>query len=110
MPNGLAKKTIWETDPNPKAPTHRFPLETICVFLGRNKLTSDKGDELQFWVQKQLARAQFHTANIFFGQQFDSVDWDMVKKALNKVPQMFQIWACKQVMNIAPTNRNRPWE
>jgi hypothetical protein len=61
-------------------------------------------------VQKQLARAQFHTANIFFGQQFDSVDWDMVKKALNKVPQMFQIWACKQVMNIAPTIGNRPLE
>ena len=34
----------------------------------------------------------------------------MVKKALNRVPQMFQIWACKQVMNIAPTNGNRPWE
>jgi hypothetical protein len=62
-----AKKKIWETDPNPKAPTRHFPLETICVFLGRNKLTLDKGDELQFWVQKQLAQAQFHTANILFG-------------------------------------------
>jgi hypothetical protein len=23
---------------------------------------------------------------------------------------MFQIWACKQVMDIAPANGNRPWE
>ena len=34
----------------------------------------------------------------------------MVHEALNRVPRMFQIWACKQVMNIAPTKGNRPWE
>jgi hypothetical protein len=42
-----AKKSIWESDLNPEAPTRRFPLEPICVFLGRNKLTSDKGDAEQ---------------------------------------------------------------
>ena len=103
-----AKKAIWESDLNPDGPTRRFPLEPICVFLGRNKLTSDKGDALRFWVQKQLARSRFHTADILYGQQFDSVDWEMVHEALNRVPRMFQIWACKQVMNIAPTNGNRP--
>jgi hypothetical protein len=30
--------------------------------------------------------------------------------ALCQVPRMFQIWAEKQVMDIAPANRNRPWE
>ena len=34
----------------------------------------------------------------------------MVHGALHRVPRMFQIWACKQVMNIAPTNGNWPWE
>jgi len=63
-----AKKSIWESDLNPEAPTCRFRLEPICVFLGRNKLTSDKGDALQFWVQKQLARSRFHAANILYGQ------------------------------------------
>jgi hypothetical protein len=105
-----AKKSIWESDLNTEAPTRRFPLEPICVILGRNKLTSDKGDALRFWVQKQLARSRFHTANILYAPQFDSVDWEMVHEALNRVPRMFQIWACKQVMNIAPTNGNRPWE
>jgi len=105
-----AKQAIMESDLNPDGPTRRFPLEPICVFIGRNKLTSDKGDALQFWVQKQLARSRFHTADILYGQQFDSVDWEMVHEALNRVPRMFQIWACKQVMNIAPTNGNRPWE
>ncbi len=69
-----AKKSIWESDLNPEVPTCRFPLEPICVFLGRNNLTSGKGDELRFWVQKQLARAQVHMANILFDQQFDSVN------------------------------------
>ena len=86
-----AKKSIWESDLNPEAP-----------ILGRNKLTSDKGDALRFWVQKQLARSRFHTANILYGLQFNSIDWEMVHKALNRVSQMFQIWLCKQVMNIAP--------
>ena len=38
-----AKKDIWDTDHNSNAPPKRFPLEPLCVFLGRNKLTSDKG-------------------------------------------------------------------
>ncbi len=29
-----AKKSIWESDLNPEAPTRRFPLEPIYVFLG----------------------------------------------------------------------------
>jgi hypothetical protein len=34
----------------------------------------------------------------------------MVHTALRRVPRMFQIWACKQVMDIAPANGNQPWE
>jgi hypothetical protein len=105
-----AKKAIWDTDHNPDTPTLRFPLEPLCVFLGRNKLTSDKGDMIRFWIQKQLAWSQFYETDILYGQQFDSVDWEAVHGALHQVPWMFQIWACKQVMNIAPTNGSQPWE
>jgi hypothetical protein len=34
----------------------------------------------------------------------------MVHEALNRIPGMFQVWECKHVMNIAPTNGNHPWE
>jgi hypothetical protein len=34
----------------------------------------------------------------------------MVQTALCQVPRMFQIWACKQVVDIAPADGNRPWE
>lgn len=36
--------------------------------------------------------------------QFDEVWWQAVHKALNEVPRMFQIWACKQVTGVAGTN------
>jgi hypothetical protein len=62
-----AKKAIWDTEHNPEAPTRRFPLEPLCVFLGRNKLTSDKGEKLCFWVQMQIAQAQFYEADILYG-------------------------------------------
>jgi hypothetical protein len=105
-----AKKAIWDTGHDPNAPTQSFPLEPLGVFLGRNKLTSDKGEKLCFWVQAQLAQEQFYEADILYGLQFDSVDSEMVHGALHWIPRMFQIWVCKQIMDIAPTNGNRPWE
>jgi hypothetical protein len=106
----LAKKAIHEAPPTQDAATQRFPLELLCVFLGKNKLTSDKGERLKFWVHKQLAQTRFHEGNVLHSHQFDKVDWDMVHTALHRVPRMFQIWACKQIMDIAPANGNRPWE
>jgi hypothetical protein len=94
--------------PDPEAPTQRFPLEPICVFLGKNKLTSDKGEKLKSWVQRQQARSYFHDADIIYGPQFNTIDWEKVHTTLCPVPHMFQIWACKQVMDIGPTNGNRP--
>jgi hypothetical protein len=79
------------------------------VFLGRNKLTSDKGDCLRFWAHKQVAKESFFESKIMF-EEFELVDWEMVYLALHKVPRMFQTWVMKQVMNIAPANGNRPWE
>ena len=103
-----AKKAIWDTDHNVDAPTRHFQLEPLGVILGRNKLIWDKEEKLCFWVQTQIAQAQFHAADILYGQKFDSVDWEMVHGALHQVPRMFQPWVCKQVMNIVPTNANQP--
>jgi hypothetical protein len=106
----LAKTEIYEAHAPQEIPTRRFPLEPICVFLGRNKLTSDKGEHLRFWVHKQLASSRFREADILFAHQFDKVDWESVHTALRWVPRMFRIWACKQVMDIALANGSRLWE
>jgi hypothetical protein len=83
--------------------TKSFPCKPISVFLGQNKLTSDRGELLWFWAHKQLAMTRFCEASIMF-DKFDWVDWESVYAALWGAPPMFQIWACKQVMRIAPAN------
>jgi hypothetical protein len=42
-----------------------------------------------------------------FTDAFDEVDWLQMHRTLNdEVPRLFQVWACKQVMNLAATNKN----
>ncbi len=96
----LAKRVIYKSQAPQEAPARRFHLEPICIFLGRSKLISDKGERLRFWVHKQLAQSRFHDASILFADQFNKVDWDMIHIPLWRVPRMFQIWACKQAMDI----------
>ena len=50
------KQAILEHQNLQDSTTKRFPLEPICIFLGKNKLTSDKGDRLRFWAHKQVAK------------------------------------------------------
>ncbi len=84
-------------------PQRAFPLETICIFAGTTKITADMGNYVRFWTHRQLARNSFYHLEILYNQEFDYVDWEMVYKKLRKVPRLFQLWACKQVMGIAGT-------
>jgi hypothetical protein len=48
----------------------------------------------------------FRQTSRMFTDAFDEVDWPHVHRTLNdEVPRLFQVWACKQVMNIAATNK-----
>ena len=41
-----------------------------------------------------------------FTNAFEEVDWPQVHRTLNEeVPRLFQVWASKQVMNLAATNK-----
>jgi hypothetical protein len=99
-----AKKAIWEAGPVDEEITQQFPFEPVYIFLGKNKLTSDKGDALRFWVNRKLAKECFYKCNILYVQAFDKVDWEIVQSSLWRVPWLFQIWVCKQVMGISPAN------
>jgi hypothetical protein len=67
-------------------------------------MTSDTGPLLRFWTYKQIAREVFACHKSFDAAQFELVAWRYVSAALEEVPRMFQLWACKQVMGIAATN------
>ena len=84
-----------------------FPLEPICMVVKGKKMTSDTGAHIRYAAGRQIARSFFHQTRRMSTGAFDKVDWPHVHRTLNKeVPRLFQIWACKQVMNIAATNKN----
>ena len=84
-----------------------FPLEPISVWVGEDKMTSDTSKLLKFWVDKQLAEQTFYQLGLMLSVYFQGVAWRQVYDALHEVPRMFQIWACKQVTNIAGVNYNQ---
>ena len=48
-----------------------------------------------------MARESYHSLKILHNRELDFVDWEMVYETLRDVPQLFQLWVCKQVMGIA---------
>jgi hypothetical protein len=73
-------------------------------------MTSDTGPHIQYTVRQQVGCLFFCETLWMFTNTFDKVDWPNVYRTLNKeVPRLFQVWACKQVMNITATNKNFSW-
>jgi len=99
-----AKRQLLEANVTNLPGRQRFPLEPIACFVGKNKMTSDTSDEIQFWAYRRLAREAMVNNKILLGRQFDGIAWEAVYDALRSVPQMFQLWACKLVWDIAGTN------
>jgi hypothetical protein len=67
-------------------------------------MTSNTGPLLRFWEYKQIAWDVFACRKIFDTEQVEQVAWRYVSAAQEEVPRMFQLWACKQVMDILATN------
>ncbi len=99
-----AKRALLSLDATDLPWQQKFPLEAICVWVGREKMTSDTGHHIQYHAHGHLACEEFAAAGLLSNTQFDLVDWQMVHNTLSTVPRMFQVWACKQVWSIAPTN------
>ena len=88
-------------------PQKVFPLEPVAVFAGREKMTSDTSYSLRYWAHLHLTRRIYHSMGVMLVHEFDEVHWRLVYDAMHNVPDMFGIWACKQVNDIAPTNYNQ---
>jgi hypothetical protein len=41
-------KAIWDATPHEYEESKGFPLEAVCMFLGKSKLTSDKANALRY--------------------------------------------------------------
>lgn len=89
-------------------PQDIFPLESVAVFVGKEKMKSGSESLLRFWCEKVLvARVALahEKVKVLQPDQFDEVWWHAVHDALTEVLRMFQIWACEQVTGVAGTNK-----
>ena len=102
----MAKGVVWGLAGEEYPAQKMFHLEPLAIFIGKEKLTTDMAGELRFWVQKQIAEEAFDKLRLMSSDQFQEVAWKQVHDAVLETPRMFQIWACKQVTNIAGVNRN----
>jgi hypothetical protein len=100
----MAKKVLWGMEGTCPPPQEVLPLESVGVFTGKRKITSGPGKTLRFWSACKAARKVFFNYKILQPDQFDEVAWSVVHHAMWEVPRMFQIWAAKQVMELAGTN------
>jgi hypothetical protein len=99
-----AKQEILNTDIIALPQQQPFPKEHICCFVGKKKTTSNTVPLLRFWAYKQIAQDIFARHKNFDAEQSELAAWGNVSAALEEVPRMFQLWACKQVIGIAATN------
>ncbi len=77
------------------------------MFVEGTKMTSNIGAHIRYAAGHQVACKFFYEMSRMFTDAFNEVDWPQVHQMLsNEVLRLFQVWACKQGMNLAATNKN----
>ena len=102
-----AKRVIWGLNDDKLPHQEVFPLEPVAVFLGQEKMTSDTSKEVRFWAHRTLAEETYSKLGLMSVSSFREVAWRQVNDTLHAVPRLFQLWACKQVTDVAGTNMNQ---
>jgi hypothetical protein len=97
----LAKQRIGKLARLKHQPSSLFFLEPIGIFIAGAKLLSKPGQQMRFHAHRQLAKALFLQKKILSEDGFDKVGWPEVHATLHSVLRLFQVWASKQVLEIA---------
>ena len=84
--DGKAKQEIWNRHPDNLPHQEAFTLESLCKIIGIEKLSSDTGARIRFWVHKQRAEEVFRNQKILLPDQLKEVNWEMVYSALHELP------------------------
>jgi hypothetical protein len=82
-----------------------FPLESLTLFVGEDKVTTESGPSIRYEAHLREAKMVFMEREVLQPEQFDLVDWPRVHQTLHDVPKMFQIFLCKQVFDVSANNR-----
>ena len=104
-----ANKVIWGLEGMHLLAQDIFPLEPVAIFVWNENMTYNTGDSLRFWVHQQLAKELFYKLGNPTPLGFKEFSWSLVYDTLHEVSRLFQLLACKQVMNIEGTNLIQSW-
>ena len=91
-----AKQEIRAMDPSTIPPQKPFPLESIAVYVGKEKMTLDTGEMIRFLAHRQLAKEHFHNHKLMFATAFEEVAWWHVCSTLRTLPRLFSLWTGKK--------------
>lgn len=78
-----------------------LPLEPSDLTFGCHEFIYELSDLICFTAHKQEARNLFDCLDIPTFDQFDQVTWQVVHYTIHKLPKMLQLFAVKQVFNVA---------
>ena len=67
-------------------------------------MTSDNLESIRYWAYHQLSKQTFHSSKTMNPEELKEMARMQVYDALHDVPLMFQLSACKQVMDVAGTD------
>lgn len=102
-----AKAAIRKLHADSIPPQREFPMEPLAIYAGKDKITTESGSFIRFWAHRQLAKSYFAGKQVLDPAAFEQVDWKNYYAVMRSVPCLFQLWACKQTMSIAATNKAR---
>ena len=80
------KKFIWGLEGLHFPSQEIFPLEPVAIFVGNEKMTSNAGDTLRFWVRLQLEKKLLFKFGILTPLGFKEVVWRLVYDTLHEDP------------------------
>lgn len=84
--------------------SRHLPDEDLVVLLDGEKVTGSYEKTItRSWGDKQ-ARLHYHEMGIIPLDLFNEVYWDGVEKVLGRCPEMFSVWAAKQVSGFCGNN------
>lgn len=94
-----------------------LPRESAAVIIDGHKLTSDISDDIRHALGRRLARSFFTAPVRMVGNtntgglgwapdQFDGIDWQAIRTALRRKPEMYGVWLAKQTTGVCATRRN----
>jgi hypothetical protein len=67
------KRRLLEADGTEQPVRRRFPLELIVHYVGKDKMTTDMGDAIQFWAHRGLAREALVDGKVLYKCQFNLI-------------------------------------